>query len=414
MIALLVVVYYSSLLLSAATGFSLGGPQCGPQLNNTAFKGASIGYALTRSPDQCCAACGSTPLCAAYTWVVDEDTFAAGGRCFLKTAGLSPFSQASAVSGTLPSTPSSTCAFGTVPCPSNSSSPLSCALFSDFCYSVACAANQTICPDGVSCGNPGAGWGGCASPLPPWLDPTLPPINRTSALLAQLSLTDIAPQLNNQGYGAGPPGPPGIQRISVPPYNWLNEGLHGVARAGLATSFPQISVVGSTWNRTVWATMGRILGLEARAKYNMNRRANATNGDYTGVTFYAPNLNVFRDARWGRGQEVVSECALILGEYAKAVIRAAQAPIPDGSGSTTPAIYGCCKHMAVYSFESYKGVQRSAQNALVNGRDLLETYFPAFQACLLEGRGKSIMCVSWVSPPVCHPALLVVGPPVCF
>ena len=150
--------------------------------------------------------------------------------------------------------------------------------------------------------------------------------------------------------------------------------------------------MGNTFNRSVFAGLGRILGSEARAKYAMDRRGNSTTGDYTGVTFYAPNINIGRDGRWGRIQEVVSECPFVTREYALTAVTASQGPVDDGSGSSTSAISGCCKHMVSYSYEGYQGIARNAQNAIVSGRDLLETYLPAFQSCIRDARGSSLMC----------------------
>ena len=270
-------------------------PQCGTPLANTAYVGSDIAYALVADAASCCAQCVKQQLCSAYTWVPNAMS---GGRCYLKTAPSSPTANSGAVSGIVTGATQSDCPFGLTPCPNGA-----CALYADWCKTSSCRAGQTVCPDGISCST--NGWGGCPpSTLPAYLNTSLDIPTRTAAIVSQLSIGEIAPQLNNQGYGTGPPGPPGIQRLAIPPYNWLNEGLHGVARAGLATSFPQISVVGQTWNRTVWRSMGRVLGIEARAKYNMDRRANGTTADYTGVTFYAPNLNLARDSRWGRIQEV--------------------------------------------------------------------------------------------------------------
>jgi beta-glucosidase len=375
-------------LLAAASPRAAAAQACAAGPTDTAYTGLDVAYALVASPGACCSQCASTPLCAAYTWVPDAAT--AGGRCFLKTAAASPTALPGAVSGTLTAGAPSSCAFGLVPCAAGASKG-ACALFADWCASAAgCAPGTPICPDGRTCSSSAGGWDGCPpSTLPGYLNVSLPVAARLAALVPQLSLAEIAPQLNNPGYGAGPPGPPGIERLAVPPYNWLNEGLHGFARAGLATSFPQISVVGQTFNRTVFGALGRVLGIEARAKYAMDRRSNSTAGDYTGVTLYAPNINIGRDPRWGRLQEVVSEDPYLTAQYAHAAVRAAQAPLTDADA--TPKIYACCKHAVAYSFEEYKGIARSAQNAVVTGRDLLEVYLPAFQTCIRDAGGKSVM-----------------------
>ena len=256
-------------LIAGCIAAAVVAQQCGTPLPNTAYTGNDIVYALVADAATCCSQCTKTQYCAAYTWVPD------GGRCYLKTAATSPVAQEGALSGTISGAQQSNCPFGTVPCQNGA-----CAMFLDWCSTANCADGETICPDGISCSNDG--WSKCpSSSLPFYLNTSADIDTRTASLVSQLSIGDIAPQLNNQGYGSGPPGPPGIERLAIPAYNWLNEGLHGVARSGLATSFPQISVVGQTWNRSVWHAMGRVLGVEARAKYNMYRRSNATTSDYS-------------------------------------------------------------------------------------------------------------------------------------
>ena len=277
-------------------------PSCTPTTTDTAFDtSAAVGYALVADAGACCAACGAAaPACAAFTFLPATNASASAatlGRCFLLTAGLAPAPRPGAASGALDGASPSSCPFGSSPCPGGGAGGVVCSRFASWCSSSACAPGQSVCPDGVTCVAQAAGWTGCPA-LPAYLaNASLGAAARAHLLVAELSLDEIAPQLDNQGYGNGPPGPPGIERLAVPAYNWLNEGLHGVARSGLATSFPQISVIGCTFNRSVFARMGAILGSEARAKHAMNRRANATTGDYTGVTFYAPNINIGRDPR---------------------------------------------------------------------------------------------------------------------
>lgn len=231
-------------------------------------------------------------------------------RCFLKSAPSNPRAEAGAISGTVTGATPSACPFGTTPCRSGA-----CALFASWCDGAGakCGAGTSVCPDGSTCVPSARGWAGCPA-LPPWLDAALGPLVRAKAVVGAITnVSDLALQLSNKGYGSGAPGPPGFPSLAIPPYNWLNEGLHGVARGGLATSFPQVSVIGCTFNRSVFAAMGRTLASEARAKYAMWRRVNDTTDDYTGVTFYAPNLNIGRDQRWGRIQVREGVVVRVLG-----------------------------------------------------------------------------------------------------
>jgi hypothetical protein len=254
------------------------------------FNGFDIAYNVTASGDyqSCLSQCITTPLCSAFTLLPS-------GRCFLKSNATNATSFLGAISCANVANIPSQCPLSLTPCSLDTSSAGACSLYKDVCFNAPnCPSGSVLCPD-ETCIPSGSGWENCPTgSLPTYLDTTLSLEERVESIVSNLSLEEIAFQLNNQGYGSGPPGPPGIERLSMPPYNWLNEGLHGVARSGLATSFPQISVVGNSFNRTSWWWLGRILGIEARAKHIMYARQNATNADYTGVTFYAPNINLGR------------------------------------------------------------------------------------------------------------------------
>ena len=411
------IVFLFSLKVILATGARLS---CNVQYN-VSFSGFDIYYNVTAPGDyqSCLSQCISTPLCSAFSLLPP-------GRCFLKTTAGPAVTTVGAMScANVANTPSS-CPLGLTPCSADTSSEGACTMYNDVCINAPnCPSGSIICPD-YTCIGPGQGWASC-SDLPTYLNTSLSLEARVASIVDNLTLEEIAPQLNNQGYGAGPPGPPGISRLSIPPYNWLNEGLHGVARSGLATSFPQISVAGCSFNRTSWWWLGRVLGLEARAKHTMYARQNATDGDYTGLTYYAPNINLGRSGLWGRIQEVPSEDPTLTSAYGTSVVLGAQADEdlsslppewlinrevrgtkegrraslankrtanqhagPTSSG--TSAIIACCKHAVAYSVEEFEGIPRAKFDAIVTGVDLLDSYLPAFQSCFMEGGGKSSMC----------------------
>lgn len=409
---------FHRLLLPLACGFVAevqSSLSCHVQAD-VSFVGFDIFYNVTAPGDylSCLSQCVSTPLCSAFTLLPP-------GRCFLKTdAGPSVTVSGAMSCANVANTPSR-CPVSLTPCSSDTSSAGACTMYEEVCLNAPnCPSGSIICPDGTCVGQE-QGWASCPE-LPTYYNTSLSLEARVDSIVSNLSLEEIAPQLNNQGYGSGPPGPPGIARLSIPPYNWLNEGLHGVARSGLATSFPQISVAGCSFNRTSWWWMGRVLGLEARAKHIMYARQNSTNNDYTGVTYYAPNLNLGRNPLWGRIQEVPSEDPTLMSAYGISIVLGAQddedmssAPPEwlvnravrgtkegrraalaskrtDSPSSGTSAIIACCKHVVAYSVEEYNGIPRAKFNAIVTGMDLLDSYLPAFQSCFMQGGGRSSMC----------------------
>lgn len=268
-----------STLLVAALSAAAQAQQCTTQ-NGVAFVGLTdIAYALVGSAGACCSQCSATPLCAAYTFVPTQSTYDPNsmGRCYLKTSSGNTVALPGAVSGALTGAQPTACPIGLTPCAGSGA----CAMFASQC-AAGCSKGQVVCPDGATCSSTG-GWASCPN-LPAYLNSSLPIAQRVASIVSQLSMAEAGDQMSNRGYGAAPLGPSGITRLSIPPYNWLNEGLHGDARSGVATSFPQISVVGNTFNRSCFSNMGKVLGVEARAKNAMYRRQNAT-GIYTGVTF---------------------------------------------------------------------------------------------------------------------------------
>ncbi len=196
---------------------------------------------------------------------------------------------------------------------------------------------------------------------------------RAKALVDQMTMEEAASQLI---YGA-----PAIERLGVPAYNWWNEALHGVARAGMATMFPQAIGMAATFDTTLVEELGDVASTEGRAKYNAASR----HGDrdiYKGLTFWSPNINIFRDPRWGRGQETFGEDPTLTGEIGAAYVRGLQ-----GKGEMLKA-GACAKHFAVHSGPEDL---RHEFNALASKKDMNETYLPAFKKLVKEAKVESVM-----------------------
>lgn len=195
------------------------------------------------------------------------------------------------------------------------------------------------------------------------------------ALVEQMTLEERASMLR---YDA-----PAIPRLGIPAYNWWNEALHGVARAGTATVFPQAIAMAATFDRAQLRAMGTVIAEEARAKYN----AQSVRGDrdiYKGLTFWSPNVNIFRDPRWGRGHETYGEDPCLTAELGKAFVNALQQR--DENGYMKAA--ACAKHYAVHSGPES---MRHEFDAEVSSKDLWETYLPAFEALVVEAGVEGVM-----------------------
>ena len=196
---------------------------------------------------------------------------------------------------------------------------------------------------------------------------------KARSLVAKMTLEEKMSQLV---YGA-----PAIERLGVPAYNWWNEGLHGVARAGVATSFPQAIALAAMFDRDELMAVSRATALEGRAKYNEFSK----HGDrdiYKGLTFFSPNINIFRDPRWGRGHETLGEDPYLTAELGKAFVEGMQ-----GNGETMTAS-ACAKHYAVHSGPE---AIRHHFNAIATQKDMWETYLPAFEALVVDAQVESVM-----------------------
>lgn len=196
---------------------------------------------------------------------------------------------------------------------------------------------------------------------------------RAEELVSRMTIEEAASQLRFDA--------PAIERLGIPEYNWWNEGLHGVARAGTATSFPQSIALGATFDEELMGKIGETVSTEGRAKYN-EISAMGDRDIYKGLTFWSPNINVFRDPRWGRGQETYGEDPYLISRLAIPFIKGLQG---DGEHMKVAA---CAKHFAVHSGPEAK---RHEFDAKATPKDMRETYFPAFEACIKEANVEAVM-----------------------
>ncbi len=208
----------------------------------------------------------------------------------------------------------------------------------------------------------------------PFQDTALPVEQRVGDLISRLTLKEkVSLMLYNS---------PAVERLGIPPYNWWNEALHGVARAGKATVFPQAIGMAATFDDSLIYEVADAISDEARAKHNAAIKKGSYE-QYTGLSFWSPNINIFRDPRWGRGQETYGEDPFLTSKMGMAFVKGMQG---DKTGFLKTS--ACAKHFAVHS-----GPEESRHrfNALPERVDLQETYFPAFKA-LVENGVESVMC----------------------
>ncbi|TYI66975.1 hypothetical protein E1A91_D09G264900v1 [Gossypium mustelinum] len=179
-----------------------------------------------------------------------------------------------------------------------------------------------------------------------------------------------------------------VPRLGIRGYEWWSEALHGVSNVGPgtkfggsfpgATSFPQVITTAASFNESLWERIGQVVSDEARAMYN---------GGMAGLTYWSPNVNIFRDPRWGRGQETPGEDPVLAGKYAASYVRGLQ----SATGNRLK-VAACCKHYTAYDLDNWKGVDRFHFNARVSKQDLADTYNVPFKACVVEGKVASVMC----------------------
>ena len=209
-----------------------------------------------------------------------------------------------------------------------------------------------------------------------WRDPSLPLETRVKDLVSRLTLEEKTLQICNRA--------PAIPRLGLPAYDYWNECLHGVARNGVATVFPQAIGMAATWNAPLLREVGDVVATEARAKHREYTEAHqGDSANYTGLTFWSPNINIFRDPRWGRGQETYGEDPFLTARLAVAFIQGLQ-----GSDPKYLKVIAGAKHFAAHSGPE---ADRHRFNAEPPERDLYETYLPQFEAAVREARVEAVM-----------------------
>src|SRR5579875_1673975 len=209
----------------------------------------------------------------------------------------------------------------------------------------------------------------------PYQNPKLSPEKRAADLVSRMTLQEKVSQTMNDS--------PAIPRLGVPAYNWWSEGLHGIARSGYATVFPQAIGNAATWDAPLVHQMATVISTEARAKYNWAIRHNI-HSIYFGLTIWSPNINIFRDPRWGRGQETYGEDPFLTGQMGVAFVTGLQGNNPHYLKTIATS-----KHFAVHS-----GPEpiRHKFNVDPSPYDLEDTYLPAFRATVVQGHVDSLMC----------------------
>ena len=211
----------------------------------------------------------------------------------------------------------------------------------------------------------------------PYKNTSLSPQERATDLVSRLTLEEKVALMQNAS--------PAVPRLGIKPYEWWNEALHGVGRAGLATVFPQAIGMGASFDDALLYEVFSAVSDEARAKTRLAREENSYRR-YQGLTFWTPNINIFRDPRWGRGQETYSEDPFHTGQMGIAVVRGLQGP----EDSQYDKAHACAKHFAVHSGPEWNRHSFDAKD--INPRDLWETYLPAFKDLVQKANVKEVMC----------------------
>jgi beta-glucosidase len=225
-----------------------------------------------------------------------------------------------------------------------------------------------------------------------YLDPHLPVEQRVDDIVGRMTLSEKVSQMQNKA--------PSIPRLHIAEYDWWNEGLHGVARSGYATVFPQAIGLAATWDTSLVYRVADTISTEARAKYNEAQR-NENHSIYYGLTLWSPNINIDRDPRWGRGQETYGEDPFLTGRIGVAFVSGIQGSDPKYLKAVATA-----KHYAVHSGPES---ERHTFDAIVSPHDLEDTYLPAFRQLVVSGQVNSVMCAynSVDGSPACaNPMLL--------
>ena len=213
------------------------------------------------------------------------------------------------------------------------------------------------------------------SEKPAYLDTSLSFTERVKDLVKLFTLEEKVGLMNHPALG--------VPRLNIPAYNYWNEALHGIARSGRATVFPQAIGMAATWDKELIFKVATAISDEGRAKYHAALRRNGYTAQYQGLTFWSPNVNIFRDPRWGRGQETWGEDPFLTGEMAAEYVKGLQGNDPKYLKAAA-----CAKHYAVHSGPEK---DRHTFNAIVTKRELYDTYLPAFKKLVTEAKVESVM-----------------------
>ena len=227
----------------------------------------------------------------------------------------------------------------------------------------------------------------------PYMNPTLPLEQRVDDLVSRMTLEEKVSQLGHTADA--------VPRLGIPEYNWWNEGLHGVARAGIATVFPQAIGMAATFDEPLMHEIATTISTEFRAKYNAERHPDGSTEWYRGLTVWSPNINIFRDPRWGRGQETYGEDPFLTSRMGLAFVTGLQGDDPKYLKTVaTP------KHFAVHSGPE---PTRHSVDVQASRHDMEDTYFPAFRATIMQGKAASVMCAynSLNGQPACANTVLL-------
>ncbi|KAG6530925.1 hypothetical protein ZIOFF_004692 [Zingiber officinale] len=216
----------------------------------------------------------------------------------------------------------------------------------------------------------------------PFCNATLHPLSRAQDLVSRLTLQEKITFLGHRTVQ--------VPHLGIPAYNWWSEALHGVSFVGGgsrfselvpgATSFPQVLLTAASFNVSLFELIGEVVSTEARAMHNVG---------HAGLTFWSPNINIFRDPRWGRGQETPGEDPILTSKYAVAFVAGLQRNRRDPHKLKVAA---CCKHYTAYDVDNWKGVTRFSFNAIVTDQDMADTFQPPFKYCVTKGAAACAMC----------------------
>ncbi|XP_076935160.1 putative beta-D-xylosidase 2 [Bidens hawaiensis] len=215
----------------------------------------------------------------------------------------------------------------------------------------------------------------------PFCNVRLSSVDRVRDLLSRLTFKEKIGLLVNKAAA--------VPRLGMDEYEWWSEALHGVSNVGPgtrfggdfpgATAFPQVITTAASFNTSLWEEIGRVVSDEARAMYN---------GGMGGLTYWSPNINIFRDPRWGRGQETPGEDPIVAGEYASRYVRGLQGNLPGDRLK----VAACCKHYTAYDLDNWSGTDRFHFNAKVSKQEMVDTFEVPFRQCVMQGKVASVMC----------------------